>query len=76
MTASPDPQRTILWAERLAACRARITTPPPLIVEGKLTRMVGLTLEAAGCQAPIGARCNVQGPEGHPVEAEVVVFSG
>ncbi len=76
MTASPDPQRATLWAERLAACRARITTPPPLIVEGKLTRMVGLTLEAAGCQAPIGARCNVQGPEGHPVEAEVVGFSG
>jgi flagellum-specific ATP synthase len=76
MTASPDPQRAALWAERLAARRARITTPPPLIVEGKLTRMVGLTLEAAGCQAPIGARCNVQGPEGNPVEAEVVGFSG
>ena len=76
MTASPDPQRATLWAERLAACRARITTPPPLIVEGKLTRMVGLTLEAAGCQAPIGARCNVQGPNGNPVEAEVVGFSG
>jgi flagellum-specific ATP synthase len=76
MTASPDPQRTVFWAERLAACRARITTPPPLIVEGKLTRMVGLTLEASGCQAPIGARCNVQGPDGNPVEAEVVGFSG
>ena len=76
MTVSPDPQRTTLWAERLAARRALVTTPPPLIVEGKLTRMVGLTLEAAGCQAPIGARCNVQGPEGNPVEAEVVGFSG
>jgi len=76
MTTSPDPQRATLWAERLAACRARITTSPPLIVEGKLTRMVGLTLEAAGCQAPIGARCNVQGPNGNPVEAEVVGFSG
>jgi len=76
MTASPDPQRAVLWTERLAARRALVTTPPPLIVEGKLTRMVGLTLEAAGCQAPIGARCNVQGPEGNPVEAEVVGFSG
>jgi len=76
MTTSPDPQRATLWAERLAACRARITMSPPLIVEGKLTRMVGLTLEAAGCQAPIGARCNVQGPNGNPVEAEVVGFSG
>jgi flagellum-specific ATP synthase len=76
MTASPDLQRAVLWTERLAARRALVTTPPPLIVEGKLTRMVGLTLEAAGCQAPIGARCNVQGPEGNPVEAEVVGFSG
>jgi len=76
MTASPDPQRATVWAERLAACRARIATPPSLIVEGKLTRMVGLTLEAAGCQAAIGARCSVQGPEGEPVEAEVVGFSG
>ena len=76
MTARPDPQRATHWAGRLAACRARIATPPPLIVEGKLTRMVGLTLEAAGCQAPIGARCNVQGPTGEPVEAEVVGFSG
>jgi flagellum-specific ATP synthase len=76
MTASPDPQRAALWAERLAAYRTRITVPPALIVEGKLTRMVGLTLEAAGCQAAIGARCNVQGPEGEPVEAEVVGFSG
>jgi flagellum-specific ATP synthase len=76
MTARPDPQRTALWAERLAAYRARVTTPPALIVEGKLTRMVGLTLEAAGCQAAIGARCSVQGPTGEPVEAEVVGFSG
>ena len=75
MTASPDPQRAALWTERLAARRALVAAPP-LIVEGKLTRMVGLTLEAAGCQAPIGARCNVQGPEGNPVEAEVVGFSG
>jgi flagellum-specific ATP synthase len=76
MTARPDPQRSALWNERLAAYRARVTTPPALIVEGKLTRMVGLTLEAAGCQAAIGARCNVQGPAGEPVEAEVVGFSG
>jgi flagellum-specific ATP synthase len=76
MTARPDPQRSALWNERLAAYRARVSTPPALIVEGKLTRMVGLTLEAAGCQAAIGARCNVQGPAGEPVEAEVVGFSG
>jgi len=45
-------------------------------VEGILTRMVGLTLEAAGCQAPIGARCDVVTPAGQTVETEVVGFAG
>ncbi len=50
--------------------------PPRLIVEGHLTRMVGLTLEAVGCHAPIGSRCLVEGPDGKDIEAEVVGFSG
>lgn len=45
-------------------------------VEGVLTRMVGLTLETQGCQAPIGARCDVVTPGGQKVETEVVGFSG
>jgi len=45
-------------------------------VEGVLTRMVGLTLEAVGVQAPIGARCDVIPPNGKKVETEVVGFSG
>jgi len=45
-------------------------------VEGMLTRMVGLTLEASGCQAPIGARCDVVTPSGQKVETEVVGFAG
>ncbi len=46
------------------------------VVEGVLTRMVGLTLEAVGCQAPIGARCDVVNSGGERVETEVVGFSG
>jgi len=46
------------------------------VVEGVLTRMVGLTLEAVGCQAPIGARCEVVNAGGERVETEVVGFSG
>lgn len=46
------------------------------VVEGVLTRMVGLTLEAVGCQAPIGASCDVVNPGGLRVETEVVGFSG
>jgi flagellum-specific ATP synthase len=61
-------------AERLAR-RRLLLAPPPLVVEGKLTRMVGLTLEAVGCQAAIGSRCLVEAPGGDRVEAEVVGFA-
>jgi flagellum-specific ATP synthase len=65
------------WGERLADCRRRLDAQPPrLIVEGKITRLVGLTLEALGCQAAIGDRCLVENPNGAPIEAEVVGFAG
>ena len=47
---------------------------PP--VEGQLARMIGLTLEALGCQAAVGDRCEVMAADGTSVEAEVVGFSG
>lgn len=73
----PEALRSVLWRERLIQCQQRLTSsPPPLIVEGKLTRMVGLTLEAVGCQAAIGERCRVIGPGNTVVETEVVGFSG
>ncbi len=53
----------------------RLKSPLPLHVEGRLTRIVGLTLEAVGCQSPIGGRCLIVGPNSS-VEAEVVGFSG
>lgn len=64
-----------LWARSIKQLVEKVEAPK-LVVEGKLTRMVGLTLEAVGCQAPIGARCIVKGPQGADVEAEVVGFSG
>jgi flagellum-specific ATP synthase len=73
---SPEARRGGIWAQRLMRYRARLEHRPALVVEGKLTRMVGLTLEAVGCQAPIGARCLVAGPDAATVEAEVVGFSG
>jgi flagellum-specific ATP synthase len=44
------------------------------ISAGKLVRGVGLTLEAVGCQIPVGGRALVQTLNG-PVEAEVVGFA-
>ena len=38
--------------------------------------MVGLTLEAVGCQAAIGSHCKVLRDDGSHVEAEVVGFAG
>ncbi|MGD8956126.1 MAG: flagellar protein export ATPase FliI [Chromatiaceae bacterium] len=54
----------------------RLTGGRGLVVEGKLTRMVGLTLEAVGCRAAIGGRCDVINAAGERVEAEVVGFAG
>lgn len=45
------------------------------IASGKLVRVVGLTLEATGCRAPIGSSCLVETINGQ-IEAEVVGFSG
>lgn len=72
---STQSNRQGIWQTRLAQRRARLTETPRLVVEGRLTRMVGLTLEAAGCVAPVGARCLVVGPDGNQIEAEVVGFA-
>lgn len=70
-----EANRSTLWKERLTECLGRIETPPPLTVEGRLTRMVGLTLEAVGCQVGIGSRCRIINPDHSCIEAEVVGFS-
>ena len=62
------------WLRRLEKYRQRARKPAPLIVEGRVTRVVGLTIEAVGVQAPVGARCLVHAP-GSAVEAEVVGFA-
>lgn len=42
---------------------------------GRISRAVGLTLEAKGFNQPVGARCFVKINEEHSVQAEVVGFS-
>jgi flagellum-specific ATP synthase len=64
------------WMTALARVGSESRRYAKPVVEGVLTRMVGLTLEAAGCQAPIGARCDVVNSIGDRVETEVVGFSG
>jgi flagellum-specific ATP synthase len=61
------------WTNLLAQQKENLS-PPKLIVEGRLTRMTGLTLEAVGCMAAIGSRCVVRSGLNTPVECEVVGF--
>jgi flagellum-specific ATP synthase len=72
-----DASRQSLWNARLQPYAERLRSAQwKPVVEGKLTRMVGLTLEAVGCQAAIGDRCRVASRAGSPVDAEVVGFHG
>jgi flagellum-specific ATP synthase len=71
-----DPEQSARWTQRLAVYQGRLKERPELVIEGKLIRMVGLTLEAVGCRVAVGARCIVKTPHGKSVEAEVVGFSG
>ncbi len=72
-----DPQQVAArWSARLAAGREQLAEMLPLLVEGRITRMVGLTVEAEGIQADIGSRCLIENSNGSAVETEVVGFAG
>ncbi len=72
----PDANRSQIWLTKLKPYSERLADVPELVVEGRLSRMVGLTLEAVGCRAAIGSRCRVETKSGRMIEAEVVGFSG
>lgn len=67
--------RNAAFNATLAKYQSRVKSVP-FVVEGKLVRMVGLTLEAVGCQAAIGSHCQVLRDDASHVEAEVVGFAG
>src|ERR1044072_9523022 len=69
-------QRARGGAERIQRQVARAKQLPSPPVEGSLTRMVGLALEASGCQAAVGDVCDLMNGAGSKVEAEVVGFAG
>lgn len=71
----PEAKRSRFWLDKLKPYAERLSHTPQLIVEGKLSRMVGLTLEAVGCRAAIGSRCKIEPKNGKMIEAEVVGFS-
>lgn len=60
------------WHTHFESLTKQVTSPP-VVAAGKLVRGIGLTLEAVGCQLPVGSQCLVQTIEGE-IEAEVVGF--
>ena len=62
------------FAEAVEQSLSGLRTPQPQR-SGTLVRLVGMTLEARGVMAPLGACCEVVGRHGHRVEAEVVGFN-
>ena len=72
----PETDRSAIWKERLSKNIHQLSDSRGLILEGRLTRMVGLTLEAVGCRAAIGGQCDVISSNGDVIESEVVGFSG
>ncbi len=68
-------QRGDRLADRIALFRKHVKEPRA-VIEGKLTRATGLTLEAVGCRTSVGTRCLIECSGDHQIEAEVVGFSG
>ncbi len=49
---------------------------PSLKIEGRVTRLIGLTLEAVGLRVALGDYCRIEVRQGVCADAEVVGFSG
>jgi len=59
----------------LAQQKLKLDNVNSIVVEGRLTRMVGMTLEAVGINVNIGERCQIETSTGRLEDAEVVGFS-
>lgn len=69
-------QNSLSLSERLQRYRTPATPSLAPTVEGRLVRVVGLTMEAVGFHAAIGCPCSVINDDGESLDAEVVGFSG
>ena len=81
--AGPAGVATTRWRRYLADLQGAAAEPLPLETQGRLVRVTGLVLEAAGIRVPVGSVCEIRqdGRGNDPgcapaVLAEVVGFSG
>ena len=75
------PTVTSKWRRYLADLQGAASETLPLETQGRLVRVTGLVLEAAGIRVPVGSVCEIHqdgrpGEGAVPVLAEVVGFSG
>lgn len=68
------PKLNAFLNQQLSQLGQKLPKPPALAIEGRLVRMVGMTLEVVGTYAPIGSRCLIMHAHSEPVLAEVVGF--
>ncbi|NMG00956.1 flagellar protein export ATPase FliI [Aromatoleum toluolicum] len=68
--------RAAAWTGYLDAHRRQLANVNPFEISGRLTRINGLVMEAAGLRLPLGADCRILASGGATVEAEVVGFNG
>jgi flagellum-specific ATP synthase len=69
----------LAWKAVMAEARDDVAHSVPVRACGRLTRAVGLVLEAVGLHLPVGSDCLIELPPGYAnktAEAEVVGFSG
>lgn len=71
-----EADRRPIWKSRINRLIDKNRKHVPMIVQGRLIRMVGLTLEAAGCRAAIGDYCRIEEDGQTLTDSEVVGFSG
>ena len=71
-----EADRRPAWKSRINKLIDKNRQPVPMAVQGRLIRMVGLTLEAAGCRAAIGEYCRIEENGKMLTDSEVVGFSG
>jgi len=64
------------WKSYLKDCHEVLRIVEPVEIAGRITKLTGLVMEAAGIKLPIGSACYVPLANGRRVEAEVVGFDG
>ncbi len=70
----PAPDVVASWKNQATTILEKLAQVDTLEVAGRITRVTGLVIEAAGLHLPIGSLCHIPLPEGKYVVAEVVGF--